>query len=170
MSSLKIYYSDKIKELAADLKEKLVEERRKSDPFVFSTVVVPNTNIEKWLRVVRFADEPSLCMGIECPFIESALFRILADRLPGKDRPKQHQDGDYAVGILSILLDEKSIMPVSVRVDGMYGLNGTFLSVPAILDHTGVKEIVEIDLQEDELAALHKSAELLSSFYGKLDA
>lgn len=70
----------------------------------------------------------------------------------------------------SILLDEKSIMPVSVRVDGMYGLNGTFLSVPAILDHTGVKEIVEIDLQEDELAALHKSAELLSSFYGKLDA
>ena len=70
----------------------------------------------------------------------------------------------------SILLDEKSIMPVSVRVDGMYGLNGTYLSVPAILDHTGVKEIVEIDLQEDELAALHKSAELLSSFYGKLDA
>ena len=70
----------------------------------------------------------------------------------------------------SILLDEKSIMPVSVRVDGMYGLNGTFLSVPAILDHTGVKEIVEIDLQEDALAALHKSAELLRTFYGKLDA
>lgn len=70
----------------------------------------------------------------------------------------------------SILLDEKGIMPVSVRVDGMYGLSGTYLSAPAILDHTGVKEIVEIDLQKDELEALHKSAELLSSFYGKLDA
>ena len=33
-----------------------------------------------------------------------------------------------------------------------------------------MKEIVEIDLQKDELEALQKSAELLSSFYGKLDA
>ena len=104
---LHIYSSDKIEELAGHLKAELVEERKKSDPFDFSTVVVPNTNIEKWLRVVRFADEPSLCMGIEFPFIESALFQILADCLPGKERPKQHPDGDYTVGILSILLDKK---------------------------------------------------------------
>lgn len=70
----------------------------------------------------------------------------------------------------SILLDEGRIMPVSVYVDGMYGINGTYLSAPTILDHTGAKEIVEIGLQEDELSALQKSAELLHSFYARLDA
>ena len=103
--SLRIHYSDRIEELANELERHLLAERKaKGNPFEFSQVVVPNTNIEKWLRVVRFADEPSLCMGIEFPFIESALFQILAGCLPGKERPKQHQDGDYTVGILSILL------------------------------------------------------------------
>ena len=70
----------------------------------------------------------------------------------------------------SILFDENRIMPVSVCVDGMYGIKGTYLSVPTIVDHTGAKEIVEIDLEQDELAALQKSAELLHSFYPRLDA
>jgi len=106
---LHIYYSDKIEDLADHLKGELVEERKKSDPFSFSTVVVPNTNIEKWLRVVRFADEPSLCMGIEFPFIENHLFKVLAGCLKKdgpRKTPKQHPDGDYAAGILSILLKD----------------------------------------------------------------
>lgn len=70
----------------------------------------------------------------------------------------------------SILQDENRIIPVSVCVDGMYGIEGTYLSVPTILDHSGAKEIVEIDLEDDELAALRRSAELLHSFYPKLDA
>ena len=68
----------------------------------------------------------------------------------------------------SILFDENRIMPVSVCVDGMYGIEGTYLSVPTIVDHTGAKEIVEIALEEGELAALQKSAELLHSFYPRL--
>jgi len=68
----------------------------------------------------------------------------------------------------SILFDENRIMPVSVCVDGMYGIHGTYLSVPTIVDHTGAKEIVEIALEAEELAALQKSAELLHSFYPRL--
>ena len=61
-------------------------------------------------------------------------------------------------------------MPVSVCLHGQYGIEGTYLSVPTIVDHTGAKEIVEIALEEDELAALRRSAELLSAFYPNLDA
>lgn len=104
--SLTIYFSDRIEDLADGLKAKLVEERRSADPFRFSTVVVPNTNIAKWLRVRTFADEPSLCMGIDFPFIEGHLFDLLSRCLASKDRPKPHQDGDYPVGILSILLGD----------------------------------------------------------------
>ena len=104
MSSLSIYYSDKIEELAEHLKEKLVKEREKSDPFSFSTVVVPNTNVEKWLQIRLFGNQPSLCMGIEFPFIEKALFELLAASLPAKERPKLQPMNAYSTGILSILL------------------------------------------------------------------
>ena len=70
----------------------------------------------------------------------------------------------------SILFDENTIMPVSVCVDGQYGIKGTYLSVPTIVDHTGAKEIVEIALEQAELEALRRSAEMLRSFYSRLDA
>ena len=105
--SLSIYYSDRIEDLAEHLKGKLIEERLASNnPFAFSTVVVPNTNIAKWLQIRKFADEPSLCMGIEFPFIEDCLFKLLADCLPAKERPQLLPPNAYTVGILSILLND----------------------------------------------------------------
>ena len=68
----------------------------------------------------------------------------------------------------SILFDENRIMPVSVYLDGQYGIRDTFLSVPTIVDHTGAKEIVEIDLLPDELEALRSSADLLHALDDRL--
>ena len=59
-------------------------------------------------------------------------------------------------------------MPVSVYLDGQYGIRDTFISVPTIVDGTGAKEIVEIDLLPDELEALRKSADLLHGLDEKL--
>ena len=70
--------------------------------------------------------------------------------------------------VKSILFNENQIYPVSVNVDGAYGLNGVFLSVPTIIDKTGAKEIVEIKLQPDEEEALKNSAQVLQSFYKEL--
>ena len=67
-----------------------------------------------------------------------------------------------------ILFNENRIYPVTVDVDGQYGLHGVFLSVPTIIDNTGAKEIVEIKLMPDEQAALMHSAEVLTSFYAEL--
>lgn len=71
--------------------------------------------------------------------------------------------------VKSILFNENQIYPVSVNVDGAYGLSGVFLSVPTIIDKTGAKEVVEIKLQPDEEAALQKSAGVLKSFYKELE-
>ena len=68
----------------------------------------------------------------------------------------------------SILFDENRIMPVSVYLDGQYGIRDTVLSVPTIVDHTGAKEIVEIDLLPDELEALRSSAYLLHALDERL--
>ena len=68
----------------------------------------------------------------------------------------------------SILLNENRIYPVSVCLNGQYGLKDIFLSVPTILDRTGAKEIVEIRLNEEEEAALRHSADVVGSYYDLL--
>lgn len=68
----------------------------------------------------------------------------------------------------TILFNENRILPVSVYVDGYYGINDTFISVPTIVDHTGAKEIVEIDLTAQELEALQSSAHMLHDLYAQL--
>lgn len=71
--------------------------------------------------------------------------------------------------VKSILFNENAIYPVSVCLEGQYGINGVFISVPTIIDRTGAKEIVEIHLENDELKALQNSAKLMTEFYPQLD-
>ena len=71
--------------------------------------------------------------------------------------------------VKSILFNENRIYPVSVVLDGQYGIDGIALSVPTILDKTGAREIVEINLADDEQKALTHSADVLGSFYKDLD-
>ncbi len=107
MPGLKIYYGDSIEKLAGKLVEALKAERKaKNNPFDFSQVVVPNANIAKWLRMRAFSDEPSLCMGIEFPFVEQCLFTMLRDSLEPKYRPQLLPMNAYANGIMSILLKD----------------------------------------------------------------
>ena len=49
-------------------------------------------------------------------------------------------------------------VPVSVMLNGEYGIHDTVLGVPCVLGATGVLDIVELPLSEDELAALHAAA------------
>lgn len=61
--------------------------------------------------------------------------------------------------VASMVRDEGRILPASVRLQGEYGLSDVFVGVPVKLGPRGVEEILELDLTEDELAALHRSAE-----------
>lgn len=70
--------------------------------------------------------------------------------------------------IKSILFNENQIYPVSVLLEGEYGLDHVFLSVPVILNKTGAKEIVEIKLNEDERKSLEDSSKIMQSFYDSL--
>lgn len=66
--------------------------------------------------------------------------------------------------VKSILFNENRIYPVTVELEGQYGIDGVFLSVPAIIGKNGIKEVVEIKLEPDELEALQQSADILKSF------
>ncbi len=68
----------------------------------------------------------------------------------------------------SILFDENHIYPVTTGLDGTYGIKRAWLSVPVIIDSTGAKEIVEVELNDEEKSSLKKSAEIIESFYDEL--
>jgi malate dehydrogenase len=51
------------------------------------------------------------------------------------------------------------IHPVSAWVDGAYGIEGVYVGVPVKIGRGGVYEIVELELADDELAALRTAAD-----------
>lgn len=70
----------------------------------------------------------------------------------------------YAPGLAAaemveaILKDKKKIVPCSVYLNGEYGVRDQFLGVPVKLGAKGAEQVVEIELHDDEKAALMKSA------------
>lgn len=60
--------------------------------------------------------------------------------------------------IEAIVRDEASVLTVSALVDGHYGLHDVCLSLPAIMDRSGIRQVIPITLSEDEMSCLRRSA------------
>ena len=65
-----------------------------------------------------------------------------------------------AVGRIAacIVRDEHAVLPVSVCLEGEYGMDGLALSVPAIVGRNGLEEILEIPMSLEEHQALTNGA------------
>lgn len=61
----------------------------------------------------------------------------------------------------SIVRNERSVLPVSSIMHGQYGLEDIVLSMPAIVDASGVERIVPLSLDEEEMRRLKESAAAL---------
>ncbi|MDP6179434.1 MAG: malate dehydrogenase [Desulfatiglandales bacterium] len=59
----------------------------------------------------------------------------------------------------AILKDKKKILPCAVYLEGEYGINNLFVGVPIKLGANGVEEIIQINLTNEEMAALNHSAD-----------
>jgi malate dehydrogenase len=60
--------------------------------------------------------------------------------------------------VAAVLGDTGEVMPVCAWTSGEYGVSGVYLGVPARIGAGGVKEIVELELMDDELAGLRGAA------------
>jgi malate dehydrogenase len=59
----------------------------------------------------------------------------------------------------AIVRDKKRILPCAAWLEGEYGMSGLFLGVPVKLGRRGMEQIIEVELTDEERAALQKSAE-----------
>lgn len=70
----------------------------------------------------------------------------------------------------SILKGGRRMVPCSVHTMGKFGLPPIFIGLPVILGKSGVERIVDLDLNEQELAALRVSAQSIESNVALLSA
>ena len=63
----------------------------------------------------------------------------------------------------AIVRDEKKLMPCCVFLEGEYGLNDICIGVPVIIGKSGWESIVDYKLNDEEQAAMIKSAEAVRS-------
>lgn len=59
----------------------------------------------------------------------------------------------------AFLKDKKRVLPCAAWCDGVYGLDGVYVGVPAVIGAGGVERVVEIELNGDEKALFDKSVE-----------
>ena len=66
--------------------------------------------------------------------------------------------------IRSVIKNQELAVPVSVLLDGEYGISDVCLGVPAKINQNGISEINEIRLEQEELDCLHKSADVIRNY------
>ena len=70
----------------------------------------------------------------------------------------------------SIVLDQKRVLPCAALLEGEYGIEGIFMGVPCKLGRSGLEQIIEIQLSDEERGDLARSAaavrELVDIMYG----
>jgi L-lactate dehydrogenase len=65
--------------------------------------------------------------------------------------------------IQAILRDESTVLTVSSRLAGSYGITDVCLSLPCIVNRSGIAQLLDPPLVPAELTALHHSAEILKA-------
>ncbi len=69
----------------------------------------------------------------------------------------------------AILRDENSVLTVSLRPEGQYGISDVCLSLPAVVNRSGIARVIEAKLPPEETKALDHSREVLKEALLQLD-
>ncbi len=69
----------------------------------------------------------------------------------------------------AIVRDQKRIFPCCVWLQGEYGLKDIYLGVPVVLGKNGVEKVIELKLNDAEMALLQDSAKAVKEVMEVLD-
>ncbi|GLH65257.1 L-lactate dehydrogenase [Parageobacillus sp. G301] len=67
----------------------------------------------------------------------------------------------------AILHDENAILTVSAYLDGQYNEQNVYIGVPAIINRNGIREVMELKLNETEQQQFHHSATVLKDILSR---
>lgn len=82
----------------------------------------------------------------------------------GKEVIKRKGETSYGIGVSltritkAILKGEDSVLPVSTLLENYHGVSDVFLSVPAIVNKQGIKKVLKVSFNDEEMKAFQHSA------------
>lgn len=80
----------------------------------------------------------------------------------------------YAIGMVlarltrAILFDENSIFTVSSYLKGEYGHRGLYIGVPSVVNRSGVRQIFEMDLTQEEKEKFDNSCQIIKKMHEEI--
>jgi malate dehydrogenase len=66
----------------------------------------------------------------------------------------------------AIVHDQGRVLPCAAYLEGEYGLDGLYMGVPCKLGAGGIREIVQVELSDDERGQLERSAGAVRELVG----
>lgn len=88
---------------------------------------------------------------------------------------KRKRSTYYGIGlslnrlVRAILDDENAILTVSVYQEGQYGQEGLYIGVPAVVNRQGVREVVQIELNDVDQAKFDASCDTLRAINQEIE-
>lgn len=68
----------------------------------------------------------------------------------------------------AILRDQRTVLSVSSLTEGCYGISDVCLSLPTVVNRSGIERVLHLNLNEQELAGIRRSADVLKGTISQL--
>ena len=108
---------------------------------------------------------PELAANFDMQSITDHVHSAGAEIIAGKGATEFGIGGTVARIVSAILHNEKSIIPLSVHLEGEYGESDVSVGVPCLVGGEGVEHIYELEIHWHEYNALHNSCEIIRSSF-----
>ncbi|GAB1401510.1 L-lactate dehydrogenase [Elusimicrobiota bacterium] len=126
---------------------------------VWSKATIGGTNIDKYCIL---CDNKTDCKHKEK--LEEIFNNV---KTSGSAIISRKGETSYGIGLAllritqAILQNENAILPVSVLIENIYGINDVYLSLPAVINSDGVRQVQNIEFNDTEKQAFINSANVL---------
>jgi L-lactate dehydrogenase len=153
--------AEKINVDARSIHAYIMGEHGDSEFAVWSHANVAGVNLEDWLKNKdNFNDQDIVDLFLS---VRDAAYTII--------EKKGATYYGIAVALAritkAIFNDESSVLPLSVYMEGQFGIKDVFIGAPAIINAKGIQEIVEIPLSDCEKQRMAASATQLKGIINK---
>lgn len=118
---------------------------------------------------------PHFCAAHSCEFGPTDMDRIFRQtRRAGHEIIERKGATYYAVAaglmriVEAILRDQRTVLSVSSLIEGYHGISDVCLSLPTVVDRSGVAQVLRLDLSTEEIQGLRRSVEVLKETIAEL--
>ena len=144
----------------------VIGEHGDSEFVPFSQLNLSTKNVEEFFNDERFKDE------YRREDIEQIIEKV---KTSGAEVIKLKGATYYGIGMSLVRItkaifgDENSVITVSSRLNGEYGMRDVYLGLPAYINRNGVRKILPLNLRDEEIEKLRNSYNILKESYESLN-